>query len=130
MGLGSHAAHAGVRLSPGACYPADMEIRHSVCALDCPDACSLLVNVEDGSATGLRGDPTHPVTRGFLCGKVAQYLEREYSPQRLLYPQKRSGAKGEGRFARISWEEALGTIAERLAAIAEEHGPGSILPYS
>ena len=107
-----------------------MEIRHSVCALDCPDACSLLVNVEDGRATRLRGDPAHPVTRGFLCGKVAQYLEREYSPQRLLYPQKRVGAKGEGRFARISWDEALGTIAERLAAIAEEHGPESILPYS
>jgi anaerobic selenocysteine-containing dehydrogenase len=107
-----------------------MEIRHSVCALDCPDACSLLVNVEDGRATRLRGDPAHPVTRGFLCGKVAQYLEREYSPQRLLYPQKRAGAKGEGRFTRISWDEALGTIAERLAAIAEEHGPESILPYS
>src|SRR5258705_4394896 len=111
MGLGSHAAHAA------ACYPAGMEIRHSVCALDCPDACSLLVNVEDGRATRLRGDPAHPVTRGFLCGKVAQYLEREYSPQRLLYPQKRVGAKGEGRFVRISWDEALGTIAEHLAAI-------------
>ena len=107
-----------------------MEIRHSVCALDCPDACSLLVNVEDGRATRLRGDPAHPVTRGFLCGKVAQYLEREYSPQRLLYPQKRIGAKGEGRFARVSWDEALGTIAARLAVIAEEHGPESILPYS
>jgi anaerobic selenocysteine-containing dehydrogenase len=107
-----------------------MEIRNSVCALDCPDACSLLVHVEDGRATRLRGDPAHPVTRGFLCGKVAQYLEREYSPQRLLYPQKRIGAKGEGGFARISWDEALSTIAQRLAAIAREHGPESILPYS
>ncbi len=107
-----------------------MEIRHSVCALDCPDACSLLVHIEDGRATRLRGDPAHPVTRGFLCGKVAQYLEREYSPGRLLYPQKRTGAKGEGRFTRISWDEALDTIARRLAAIAQEHGPESILPYS
>ena len=107
-----------------------MEIRHSVCALDCPDTCSLLVHVEDGRATRLRGDPDHPITRGFLCAKVAQYLEREYSPGRLLYPQKRIGAKGEGRFARISWDEALGTIAQRLAAIAREHGPESILPYS
>ena len=107
-----------------------MEIRHSVCALDCPDACSLLVNVEDGRATRLRGDPDHPVTRGFLCGKVAQYLEREYSPGRLLYPQKRVGAKGEGRFARITWDEALGTVAQRLAATAREHGPESIHPYS
>src|SRR5438067_525050 len=107
-----------------------MEIRHSVCALDCPDACAVLVHIEDGRATRLRGDPAHPVTRGFLCGKVAQYLEREYSPERLSYPQKRIGAKGEGRFARISWDEALDTIAQRLTAIAREHGPESILPYS
>lgn len=107
-----------------------MEIRHSVCALDCPDVCSLLVNVEDGRATRLRGNPEHPVTRGFLCGKVAQYLEREYSPQRLLYPQRRVGAKGEGRFERISWDEALGTIAEKLGAIASKFGPEAILPYS
>ena len=90
------------------------EIRHSVCALDCPDCCSLLVNVEDGRGSKLRGDPKHPVTRGFLCGKVAQYLEREYSPERLLYPQRRIGAKGEGTFERISWDEALDTIATRL----------------
>jgi anaerobic selenocysteine-containing dehydrogenase len=107
-----------------------MEIRHSVCALDCPDTCSLLVNVEDGIASKLRGNPDHPVTRGFLCGKVAQYLEREYSPQRLLYPQKRIGNKGEGRFARISWDEALDTIAEKLGAAAAEFGPESVLPYS
>ncbi len=107
-----------------------MDVRHSVCALDCPDACAVLVQVEDGRATRLRGDPGHPVTRGFLCGKVAQYLEREYSPDRLLYPMKRAGAKGEGRFERVSWDEALGTIAQRLGAIAREHGPESILPYS
>ncbi len=89
-----------------------MQLRHSVCALDCPDACGLLVHIEDGRATNLRGDPDHPVTRGFLCGKVAQYLEREYSPDRLLYPQKRTGAKGQGRFTRISWDEALDTIAD------------------
>lgn len=107
-----------------------MEIRHSVCALDCPDACSVLVHVEDGRAVKLRGNPAHPVTRGFLCGKVAQYLERQYSPERLLYPQKRTGAKGEGRFERISWDEALDTIARRLDETARAHGPESILPYS
>src|SRR5690242_1455941 len=96
------------------------EIRHSVCALDCPDACSMLVTVEDGKATRLRGNPDHPITRGFLCGKVAQYLDREYSPDRLLYPQKRVGAKGEGRFARITWDEALDEIAERLRSVAAE----------
>jgi anaerobic selenocysteine-containing dehydrogenase len=106
------------------------EIRHSVCALDCPDCCSLLVTVDNGHATKLRGDPAHPVTRGFLCGKVAQYLEREYSPQRLLYPQRRTGPKGEGRFERISWDDALDTIAGRLRAVAEEFGPEAILPYS
>ena len=90
----------------------------------------MLVQVENGRATRLRGDPNHPVTRGFLCGKVTQYLEREYSPERLLYPQKRVGAKGEGRFERISWDEALDTIAARLAKISGEFGPEAILPYS
>src|SRR5581483_199228 len=106
------------------------QIRYSVCALDCPDACSVLVTLEDGKATKLRGNPAHPVTRGFLCGKVATYLDREYSPERLLYPQKRIGAKGEGRFARVTWDEALDEIAERLKSIAAEFGPEAILPYS
>src|SRR5450432_464741 len=106
------------------------ETRHSVCALDCPDCCSLLITVEDGRGSKLRGNPEHPVTRGFLCGKVAQYLEREYSPGRLLFPQRRVGAKGEGRFERISWDQALDTIASRLRAAAAELGPESILPYS
>jgi anaerobic selenocysteine-containing dehydrogenase len=106
------------------------EIRRSVCALDCPDCCSLLVTVEDGRGVRLRGDPEHPVTRGFLCAKVAQYLEREYSPGRLLYPQGRVGAKGEGRFERISWEEAADAIAARLKAVAAGFGPEAILPYS
>jgi anaerobic selenocysteine-containing dehydrogenase len=106
------------------------EIRHSVCALDCPDCCSLLVTVENGRGTKLRGDPAHPITRGFLCGKVAEYLEREYSPGRLLYPQRRVGNKGDGRFTRISWDEALDTIASRFSATAREFGPESILPYS
>jgi anaerobic selenocysteine-containing dehydrogenase len=106
------------------------EVRHSVCALDCPDCCSLLINVEDGKGSHLRGNPAHPVTRGFLCGKVARYLDREYSPQRLLYPQKRAGAKGEGKFQRISWDEALDTIAERFRQVSDEYGPEAILPYS
>ena len=90
----------------------------------------MLVQVENGRAMKLRGDPDHPVTRGFLCGKVAQYLEREYSPERLLYPQKRAGAKGSGQFQRISWDAALDTVAERLGAISREFGPEAILPYS
>src|ERR1700751_5090579 len=106
------------------------EIRHSVCSLDCPDCCSVLVTIENGKGTKLRGNPDHPVTRGFLCGKVARYLEREYSPARLLYPLRRVGAKGEGRFARVAWDEALDEIAARLKSIAAEFGPEAILPYS
>jgi anaerobic selenocysteine-containing dehydrogenase len=106
------------------------EVRHSVCALDCPDCCSLLINVEDGKGSHLRGNPEHPVTRGFLCGKVARYLDREYSPDRLLYPQKRAGGKGEGKFQRISWDEALDTIATRLQKVSDDFGPEAILPYS
>src|SRR5712664_2033330 len=106
------------------------EVRHSVCALDCPDACSLLINVEEGQGSRLRGNPAHPITRGFLCGKVSRYLEREYSPDRLLHPQRRIGAKGSKHFECISWDEALDTIAERLHSIATEFGPESILPYS
>ena len=105
--------------------------RQSVCALDCPDCCSLLVNVdEQGHGSKLRGNPDHPITRGFLCGKVARYLDREYSTERLLYPQRRVGAKGEGRFARISWDEALDEIATQLRRIADQHGPEAIVPYS
>ncbi|MGC2299460.1 MAG: molybdopterin-dependent oxidoreductase, partial [Acidobacteriaceae bacterium] len=113
---------------------------HAVCSHDCPDSCGVLVTIdESGRATRLRGDPSHPVTRGFLCGKVAKYLDRVYSPDRLLYPmRRRSGAPKtslpQGResesFERISWDEALDTIAARLAAIAQKHGPESILPYS
>jgi anaerobic selenocysteine-containing dehydrogenase len=105
-------------------------VRHSICALDCPDACSLLVTIENGRATRLAGDPSHPVTRGFLCAKVTRYLEREYSPSRLLYPQKRTGAKGEGRFERIGWDEALDVIAAQLQSIAARFGPEAVLPYS
>src|SRR5271166_1676927 len=107
-----------------------LPVRHSVCALDCPDTCALLVTIEDGKGTRLRGDPNHPVTRGFLCGKVARYLDREYSPDRLLFPRKRVGAKGEGRFERIAWDEALDTIARRLESVTAEYGPEAILPYS
>ena len=106
------------------------ETRHSVCALDCPDACSLLIDIADGRGSRLRGNPDHPVTRGFLCGKVAQYLDRQYAPGRLLYPQRRTGAKGEGKFERIGWDEALDTIASRLTDLSATDGPEAILPYS
>jgi anaerobic selenocysteine-containing dehydrogenase len=78
----------------------------------------------------LRGNPLHPITRGFLCGKVARYLDREYSPDRLLHPQRRVGEKGSGRFERISWDKALDEIARHLSRIAAEFGSEAILPYS
>ncbi len=109
----------------------DRATRHSVCALDCPDACSLLIDVDHaGRGSKLRGNPAHPVTRGFLCGKVARYLEREYSPARLLHPLRRIGSKSKARFTPISWEEALHEIAGKLKSISDEFGPESILPYS
>jgi anaerobic selenocysteine-containing dehydrogenase len=113
-----------------AANPSQAETRHSTCALDCPDACALLVTVQDGKATRLRGDPAHAVTRGFLCAKVARYLERVYHPDRLLFPQRRVGTKGEGRFERISWDQALDEIAQHLSAVAREFGPEAVLPYS
>src|SRR5437879_5786828 len=86
----------------------------AVCPHDCPDTCSMVVTVRDGVAVDLRGDRDHPFTRGFLCQKVARYLERTYHPDRLKYPQRRVGPKGTGRFERISWDEAISTIAARF----------------
>ena len=114
---------------------------HTVCSLDCPDSCGVLVTVDraSGRAMSLRGDPAHPVTRGFLCGKVAKFLDRVYSPERLLSPVRRragvaKGPVGRGRemevFERISWDDALDEVAAKLRAIAAEHGPESVLPYS
>jgi anaerobic selenocysteine-containing dehydrogenase len=99
------------------------------CPHDCPDTCAMLVTVENGVATAIRGDPDMPFTEGTLCTKVAHYLERTYAPDRLLYPQRRVGRKGEGKFARISWDEALEEIAARLKALAAED-PETILPCS
>jgi len=105
--------------------------RFSVCALDCPDACSVVVNVDQsGKAVKLNGDRDHPITRGFLCAKVTKYLEREYHPERLQHPLRRTGAKGEGQFERISWDEALDEIAAKLKAVSCTSGPEAILPYS
>ena len=103
----------------------------AVCPHDCPDTCGMVVTVRDGRAIELRGDPDHPFTRGFLCGKVAHYLDRVYHPERLQYPMKRVGPKSQGRFTRISWDEALDTIARRFREIADSaDGPQAILPYS
>jgi anaerobic selenocysteine-containing dehydrogenase len=132
------------------------QIVKAACPHDCPDACGVLITVQDGRATRIQGDPEHPVTRGFLCAKVSKYLDRVYSPERVLYPMRRVGPKGPGqprsasptqalRFAadrvedpgphheiwqRISWEEALDEITARFRSIAKEFGSEAILPYS
>ncbi|MFZ1916751.1 MAG: molybdopterin-dependent oxidoreductase, partial [Terriglobales bacterium] len=119
---------------------------HAACPHDCPDACGVLITIEDGRATKIQGDPEHPVTRGFLCAKVAKYLDRVYSPQRVLYPMRRKAPKGTGiltqsskaadvpaaslAFDRITWDEALDEIAQRFRRLIPESGPEAILPYS
>lgn len=107
------------------------ETVRAVCPHDCPDTCGMVVTVEDGRAVAIAGDKEHPFTQGFLCTKVAKYLERTYHEGRLLYPQVRAGAKGEGRFRRASWDEALNLVATKLKAIIESpDGPQAIVPYS
>jgi len=133
------------------------KVVHAACPHDCPDACGVLITVEDGRATKIVGDPEHPVTRGFLCAKVAKYLDRVYSPDRVLYPMRRIAAKGlatarsfaprqpgacpelvEGAavppqdqvWQRISWDEALDEIALHFRGIVDEFGSEAILPYS
>ncbi len=108
---------------------------HAVCPHDCPDACGVLITVEDGRATKIQGDPGHPVTRGFLCAKVAKYLDRVYSPDRVLYPMRRIAAKGLAAdsaqaWRRISWDEALDEVTSRFRSVISEFGSEAILPYS
>jgi anaerobic selenocysteine-containing dehydrogenase len=111
---------------------------HAACPHDCPDACGVLITVEDGRAIKIQGDPAHPITRGFLCAKVAKYLDRVYSPDRVLYPMRRVAPKGPCGagtpatevFQRITWDEALSEITSRFRSITAEFGSEAILPYS
>jgi len=101
-----------------------------VCAHDCPDMCSLLAHVEDGRVTRIEGDPEQPFTAGFACAKVNRDAELVHSPERLVAPLRRVGAKGEGKFAPIGWDEALDEIVERWQAIIAESGPLALLGYA
>ncbi|WP_338472229.1 molybdopterin oxidoreductase family protein [Niallia sp. XMNu-256] len=102
----------------------------SVCSLDCPDQCGLLVHKKDGKIVKVEGDPEHPVTQGSICNKVRNMPARIYDANRLKYPLKRIGAKGEGKFTRISWDEAIETITLKWNQLIQSHGAESILPYS
>ncbi|MFM8263955.1 MAG: molybdopterin-dependent oxidoreductase [Pirellula sp.] len=106
-----------------------LRVLPSVCALDCPDACALNIEVDGQKVVGLKGDPSHPITRGFACVKTARYPERQEQSDRLLEPMRRCGPKGQGRFEAISWETALDEIAHRLGGILDEFGGQSVLPY-
>src|SRR5262245_27135539 len=86
-------------------------IVESACPLDCPDACSLAVTVQHGKVIGIDGAHTNPVTGGFICAKVRRFGDRVYGPDRLLYPAVRTGRKGDGKFKRVTWEEAIELIA-------------------
>jgi anaerobic selenocysteine-containing dehydrogenase len=103
----------------------------AACPHDCPDTCALEITVENGRAIAVNGAKDHPTTQGVLCTKVARYLDRTYSSERVLHPLRRIGRKGSGNFERIGWDEALDTIASRFAGIAASpDGPQAILPYS
>jgi anaerobic selenocysteine-containing dehydrogenase len=106
-----------------------MTLIKGACPHDCPDTCALDVHVRDGIAVKVTGSGEHAPTAGVLCTKVARYTERTYHPDRLLHPMRRIGKKGEGRFERIGWEEAISTIASRLQPLAARN-PEQILPYS
>ena len=106
------------------------EVRTVICPHDCPDTCAMTATIENGRVVKMGAREDHPFTKGFLCVKTQYYQERLYSDLRVLYPQKRVGAKGAGRFERITWDEAIATIAERFTGIIAEHGAEAILPYS
>src|SRR6185503_4229163 len=105
-------------------------IVETACPLDCPDACTLAVTVQHGKVIEIDGSHKNPVTEGYICAKVRKFGDRVYGPDRLLYPAIRKGRKGEGRFARVSWDEAIELIASKFEQAKAESGGASILPYS
>jgi anaerobic selenocysteine-containing dehydrogenase len=115
---------------PEAVLGGPASIVETACPLDCPDACSLAVTVRHGKVVAIDGGHTNPVTDGYICAKVRKFGERIYGPDRLMHPAVRVGRKGEGRFRRVSWDEALELVAERFRRAKTEAGGASILPYS
>ncbi len=125
--------------NPAGTAPNETRTVFGTCHHDCPDSCGWVVTVNDPSETDvdaapvavkLRGNPDHPYSAGELCPKVNRFLDRVYSPERLLYPLRRTGPKGSGEFERVSWDDALAEIATNLHRVIDEHGPEAVLPYS
>ena len=100
------------------------------CPHDCPDTCAMIYEIKDNKLIGVKGNKDHPYTRGGLCVKVKDFDKKHYHPDRLLYPLKRVGAKGEKKFERIKWSEAINTITYKWKEIIKEYGPQAIIPYS
>ncbi|MGA1650108.1 MAG: molybdopterin-containing oxidoreductase family protein, partial [Ilumatobacteraceae bacterium] len=99
------------------------------CHHDCPDSCGWQVTVEDGRAVSLRGNPDHPYSQGELCPKVNRFLDRVYSPDRILTPLIRTGAKGDAQFRAASWDEALALVADRVGDIVRTWGGEAVVPW-
>ncbi len=109
----------------------EKDIRHSVCPLDCPDTCSLAVEVSNSEVVKVKGSKANPFTAGVICSKVARlYPEFVHGPNRLTSPLKRTGRKGAGEFTPISWEEALDTIFERFSSIIDNYGAEAVAPFN
>lgn len=104
-------------------------IQYSCCPLDCPDTCGLEVEIADDRLVGIRGAKNHPYTNGFICAKMRGYVSRFYDENRILYPMRRTGKKGEGTFKRISWDDAWDILVSRLTAIKNTHGSEALLPF-
>jgi anaerobic selenocysteine-containing dehydrogenase len=101
----------------------------TTCTMDCPDTCGLEVEVQNGKISKISGTRDHPVTNGFICSKVSNFAKRVYHKDRLLYPMKRIGKKGEGKFEKLSWDKAIHEIVEKFHEITKEYGSEAILPY-
>jgi anaerobic selenocysteine-containing dehydrogenase len=109
---------------------AETKTVRGACPQDCPDTCAFIYHVEDGKLVEVTGDPDHPMTRGGLCVKLKDFAEHHYNPDRLLYPMKRVGPKGSGKFTRIGWDEALSTIKSKWTDIVDQYGSQAIMPHA
>lgn len=106
-----------------------MPLRKTICPYDCPTTCGLFVETDGERIVRVKGDPADPVTHGVICRKMQRYEKSIHSPERILHPLKRTGDKGEGRFTRISWDQAIAEITAAWTRTLADHGPDAILPF-
>ena len=111
-------------------HAAETKTVRGACPQDCPDTCAFIYHVEDGKLVEVTGDPAHPMTRGGLCVKLKDFAEHHYNPDRILYPMKRVGPKGSGKYERIGWDEALSTIKSKWTEIIDQYGSTAIMPHA